>query len=94
MTWKEDESWRPIETAPKDGSRIALLIPYRREKLSEAECTDEGYWDAEVERLHWGDRKTDPDWKKLRPVAKGCFRFDGDDGPFDMQPTHWRPQHS
>lgn len=20
----------------------------------------------------------------------GCFRFDGDDGPGDIQPTHWR----
>ena len=69
MSWKEDASWRPIETAPRDGSRIVLLIPYAREKFSEAECTDEGCWDADDK----------------------CFRFDGDDGPDDIQPTHWRP---
>lgn len=89
--WKEAASWQQIQTAPKDGSRMQLLIPYNRKKFSEAQCTDEGYWDAEAEHLYWGDRTTDPDWKKLRPVTKGCFRFDGDDGAFDIQPTHWRP---
>ena len=42
MSWEEDASWRPIGTAPRDGSRIELLIPYARDKFSEAECTDEG----------------------------------------------------
>lgn len=27
---------------------------------------------------HWSD-------------ADNCWRFDGDDGPDDIQPTHWRP---
>lgn len=81
MTWKQDASWQPIETAPRDGTRIELLIPYTREKFSEAECTDYGYWDAEVESSYVRAEQ-----------QKGCFRFLGDDGPFDIQPTHWRPQ--
>lgn len=85
-------SWQPIETAPKDGTWVKLLIPYCREKFTEDECTDEGYWDADVVNHAWGDRKIDPEWRKLRPSGrKGCWRFDGDDGAFDIQPTHWKP---
>ncbi len=64
--------WRSIETAPKDGRRFQLLIPYDRNIFSEEECTDEGCWEPDSGR-------------------RGCFRFDGDDGPDDIQPTHWRP---
>lgn len=87
MPWKEDASWRPIETAPRDGTRIALLIPYMREKFTQAQCTDEGYWeplgaeaDVDMGIPQWGLDNG------------GCFRFDGDDGDFDIQPTHWRPR--
>lgn len=79
MTWKQAENWRPIDSAPKDGSTIELLIPYNREMFTEVECTDKGYWDAEVEST-----------PERRHPRKGCFRFDGDDGAFDIQPTHWR----
>src|SRR6185312_16047375 len=71
------QGWQPIETAPRDGSRIQLLIPYNPYKFSDADCTDEGYWDAEAV------------WP-YEPRKVGCFRFSGDDGPFDIQPTHWR----
>ena len=27
-------------------------------------------------------------------VSDGCFRFDGEDGPHDIQPTHWMPPTS
>lgn len=65
----DSSDWHPIETAPRDGMRIKLLIPYSRAHFSEAECTDQGAW-VDEER---------------------CFRFDGDDGPDDIQPTHWAP---
>ena len=64
---EDNNRWQPIDTAPKDGTRIALLIPYDREKFSEADCTTIGYWNGE------------------------CFRYHGDDGVDDIQPTHWRP---
>jgi hypothetical protein len=81
--------WQPIETAPRDGTRIQLLIPYDRDKFTEAQCTDEGYWDADVEH-DVNRRQPDGTWK-LVVIERGCFRFDGDDGAFDIQPTHWRP---
>lgn len=88
MTWKEDSSWRPIETAPRDGSRVALLIPYTREKFSQFQCTDVGYWEP-LGTYHKADIGMGiPQWGA---DAGGCFRFDGDDGSFDIQPTHWRP---
>ena len=69
---------------------MQLLIPYSRAKFSEAECTDEGYWDCSAEHLGWGERD-DPNWKELRVTRNGCFRFNGYDGPFYIQPSHWRP---
>ena len=61
--------WQPIESAPRDGARISVLIPYDPEIYTESQRTDEGWWDPDDE----------------------CFRFTGDDGPDDLQPTHWQP---
>lgn len=72
--------WLPIESAPKDGRRVRLLIPYDTVKFNEAECTDEGYWDSLAVWKGFGE-----------PVEVGCWRFDGEDGAFDIQPTHWQP---
>lgn len=63
------DEWRDISSAPRDGTRIKLLIPYCRKTFTEAECTDHGKWSVKFQ----------------------CFRFDGDDGPNDIQPTHWMP---
>lgn len=62
-------AWQLIETGPRDGRRVRLLIPYDRAIFSEAECIDHGHWSQEDE----------------------CWRFDGDDGADDIQPTHWQP---
>ncbi|MGC8534889.1 MAG: hypothetical protein ACP5QR_05075 [Rhizomicrobium sp.] len=80
-------AWQPIATAPKDGSLITLLIPYAGSGLSEARCTDKGHW----EPLSPDDKlypHLTPQWAL---EAGGCWRFEGDDGPFDIQPTHWKP---
>lgn len=77
--------WYTINSAPKDGSRIELYIPYSPSKFTEEQCTDQGYWDADA---------TDIDPRTGKIVERGCFRFDGDDGPFDIQPTGWRPIES
>ena len=58
--------WRDIATAPRDGTRVLLLIPYTHPEA------DIGMWK--------GDHGLD-----------GCFRFSGDDGPDDINPTHWMP---
>lgn len=79
MAWKEDETWLPISSAPKDGMIIELLIPCNRDIFSEKQCTDVGYWDKNAGSGH------------PRLTENGCFRFNGDDGAFDIQPTHWRP---
>lgn len=80
--------WQPIETAPKDGSRVTLLIPYDRDLFTEAECTDEGYWEPLPPGTGASIGMGIPEWG----VADGgCWRFDGDDGSFDIQPTHWKP---
>lgn len=86
--WTQDAIWRPIESAPRDGSRIALLVPYSKETFSEAECTDEGYWEPLPPDTKASISMGVPQWGV---DAGGCFRFDGDDGGFDIQPTHWRP---
>lgn len=83
MIWTQDQSWLPIDSAPRDGSRVELLIPYSRELFSEAECTDEGSWDAEAEWPYPPNSRENP--------LRGCWRFDGDDGAFDIQPEYWRP---
>jgi len=81
--------WQPIETAPRDGRRIRLLIPYDRSVFTEADCTTEGHWDAKaLDPYVYKDGRIifDPDNGEV-----GCFRFDGDDGSFDIQPSHWSP---
>lgn len=78
--------WRDIATAPKDGTRVRLLIPYSRELYTEAECTDCGHWEPLPEDAN--ARLGTPEWGI---AAGGCWRFDGDDGAFDIRPTHWQP---
>ena len=73
--------WQPIETAPRDGTRVRLLIPYDPALFTEDECADEGQWDESAYYPGIGDN----------PPEHGCWRFDGDDGPFDLEPTHWMP---
>ena len=72
--------WYTINSAPRDGSRIELYIPYDRSNFTEDQCTDQGYWDPVP--IEYPDDPNSP---------RGCFRFDGDDGVFDIQPTAWRP---
>lgn len=79
-TWEPGPDWQDISTAPRNGFKVQLLIPYNRRLFTEKQCTDVGYWEV---RLH--DSRV-PSWAK-----GGCWRFKGDDGPYDIQPTHWKP---
>lgn len=71
--------WRPIETAPKDGTRIDLLYPYPRGR------TINCYWMGE---LGFGWVWREPTWEKgeLLPEDKWsiCNRP-------NSEPTHWMP---
>ena len=80
--------WRDISTAPKDGTRIRLLIPYDRQIFSEAECADVGFWEPPDHETKGDIGMGIPQWGV---DDGGCWRFDGDDGRFDIQPTHWMP---
>lgn len=60
--------WMPIDTAPKDGTYVLLVIPYDEPSVTV------GAYDGVHPREHWHS-----------------WRFDGDDGPCDIQPTHWLP---
>ena len=46
MLSPEDNGWLPIETAPKDGSRI--LLGY------EESHSEEGYWQGDPTKNYWG----------------------------------------
>lgn len=43
---EEAGRWRPIETAPKDGT--AIILGY------EGSHSEEGFWMADTKRNHWG----------------------------------------
>lgn len=76
----EPVGWRPIETAPKDGTEIDVWIngefPGRRTDVSWRKPTDSEWW------VHGGDTIETPD-----ATWHDCF------GPLGSceQPTHWQP---
>lgn len=79
--------WFTMDSAPLDGSKIELWIPYT--VGTEEICSDVGYWDANAE--HRTNARGSDGKFVFTTIDKGCFRFSGDDGVFDIQPTAWRP---
>jgi hypothetical protein len=73
------EGWRPIESAPKDGTKIDLLYPYPRGRAINCQWTG-----ALGMGWHWKE----PTWKhgELLPETE----WDWHSYPA-MEPTHWRP---
>lgn len=78
---RELVEWRPIETAPRDGSAI-LIAPHMDVAWWDhgAEC-----WATNVIPLN-GDRTIADDWK-ARPV----MMFEQYAHNFGIEPTHWLP---
>jgi hypothetical protein len=67
--------WQPIETAPKDGTRVLIYVPY-----------DDG--DGEVYLASFGydvGYGNGPSWQ---PEYAEVAMFNS---PDDRQPTHWMP---
>jgi len=73
-------SWQPIATAPKnpvhEGWSVGPMV-YLKPSW--------GGWTVG----QWVIYKPDPGGQTDVPV--GCWRFVGDDGPHDEEPTHWMP---
>jgi len=71
-------TWQPIETAPRDGSRMLLFFPPPNE-----------YFKTTVEVGRWND---DQYAKRPRPYFTGDMeRTFGVSRYRDYQPTHWMP---
>lgn len=69
-------SWQPIETAPKDGTRVDLLLPDWGGRVTDA------YWEHETDG--WGDMPG-PQWCVKDHAVDGWVEPVGD------LPTHWMP---
>lgn len=68
--------WQPIETAPKDGTKIDLLFPYPRGRT--VDC----FWDSVLDTWCWKE----PAWEYgvLLPEAEWSV------GSYpNLAPTHW-----
>ena len=61
--WQAARAWRPIETAPKDGSLVWGFSSY--EKIPYACCWDEGKWISEEYDVH------PTHWQPLPPPPEG-----------------------
>lgn len=67
--------WQPIETAPKDGTRLLVLV------------RPSGHWSAEVNIARWGDPEPfdEPCW--VGDSAGPGYTLSWDDGEI----SHWMP---
>ncbi len=82
--------WRPIKTAPKDGTRIRVFIPYDPASFDDAECEDSGWWEP-LEEVGIPEPLLGDWYPQWGIEAGGCWRFEGDDGAYDLQPIMWCP---
>jgi hypothetical protein len=87
-------TWQPIDTAPKDGTKIDLWVVdqfIRRPELNEGERVTDAWWGEERHPADWGyERRGDPAWVHSREIIhdslverelSGGARF----------ATHWQP---
>ncbi len=74
--------WRPIETAPKDGSWIVLLIP--------ESCQDSSRPRPWVETARWVDEKREV-WELVSPMLKELKIDDASHWSCYEDPAYWQP---
>jgi hypothetical protein len=78
LTGRQRESWQPINTAPRDGTRVLLLAPYPEYScpmhmmVARTETITDGYWS--LLRLMWVTMEMGNVVMTLYP-----------------KPTHWMP---
>lgn len=68
--------WRPIETAPKDGTEILLFTTHDAD-----DYYDESFSAVQIGSWDHGNQSSDPVW--FRPPGWEC--------PKIGKPTHWMP---
>ncbi len=76
-TRASDTGWRPIDTAPRDGTRVDLWVIHPdRPGYRETDCR----WETDDEGSEWFDRRGG--------MVEG---FKILDQPYLIRATHWRP---
>lgn len=76
-------AWRPIETAPRDGTIV--LCAYRLN--GETWAMDAMYWDAEFHTTYLDEEADDA-------VHTGAWTdgsIDANEDPMEFRPSHWMP---
>ena len=73
---RQGGGWRPIESAPKDGTRVVLFWP--EGSLYSSDHQEHGRWDDDCYA-----KKPQPYWTGERPHCRSAYRR--------SPPTHWQP---
>ena len=94
----ESTGWQPIESAPKDGTKVMLYIRYPGPYKKGEYCICPGYWIDEESYTPAGGRyylygklvneaKSERSSKSQRWIARDFY----DGTANEPQPTHWMP---
>lgn len=86
------EGWRPIETAPKDGTDILLFCPQGDGGRQVEYRVTEGHWHFDPGGV-WEHRDLDGRWigQDESDGFEGWLSWDGGFSEETMMPTHWMP---
>ena len=79
---KVEAHWQPIETAPKDGTRILFYDPMSSGLIMS------GWWDKMFE-LHYDQAKDET--IEIGAWTDGCVLSFGYEETCSYEPTHWKP---
>lgn len=76
------DEWQPIETAPRDGTWIVVLMSEStQDKDMPSPCVATARW----------VRETTKHWEQIRPTKKELVELDTSHWSNYENPTHWRP---
>lgn len=88
--------WQPIETAPKDGTRVLIATPattalpgLERFELTPPWRFAVAWWDREFRSDGWDEESDGPNW--ISGWNAGRVGSWGMEEYFEETPTHWQP---